>query len=163
MLVSAEECEAYLANVAGLLERYGVVLTAPGPGADLELLEDDDGALSFEIIGQLPGETATTGAIVEVREELSPLGDGTHRTTRYEYELIDPAANHRRAFHLHDPETFVRRYLVAVHEHCEHPLHRVDCPHYAGSPLKDSHAGVGALMDAWVGGPIECSSLTCLE
>jgi len=162
MLCRYDECEDYLVKVAELMERYGVVLTKPAPGEDLELVEDDQGALSFELIGELPDVGTGRKATVEVREELAPLGDGTYRTSRYEYELIDPVGKYRRAFHLHDPEPFARRFLVVVHEHCERPLGRVDCEHYAGSPLKDSYAGVTKVLNAWTGGPIDCRTLICL-
>lgn len=163
MLVRPDECEGYLTKVAELMERYGVQLTKPAPGEDLELLEDDEGVLSFELIGQLPDVEGAGGANVEVREGLAPLGDGTYRTSTYEYELVDHVGTYRRAFHLHDPEWFGGRYLVVVHEHCERPLGRVDCEHYAGSPLKDSYAGLTRLVDTWSNGSTECGTLICLE
>ena len=162
MLGTYGECEDYLVKVTELMERYGIVLTKPAPGEDLVLVEDDQGALSFELIGHLPDMVTGRRAGVEVREELAPLGDGTYRTSGYEYELIDPVGDYRRAFHLHDHETFARRFLVVVHEHCERPLGRVDCEHYAGLPFKDSYAGVTKLLDAWTGGPIDCGTLICL-
>ncbi|HEX7464973.1 MAG TPA: hypothetical protein VF382_08805 [Actinomycetota bacterium] len=162
MRATYEECEGYLAGVAQLMERCGVVFTKPAPDEDLELCENDAGFLSFELIGELPEGDWPGGATVEVREELGPIGDGRYRTSRYEYELIDRARDYRRAFHLHDPEWFEREFLVVVHEHCERPLNHVDCQHYAGAPIEDSYVGVMGLLDAWVAEPADCGSLTCL-
>ncbi len=162
MRASSEECETYLGGVAVLLERCGVRLTHPAAGAALELIEDAEGALSFELVGDLPADAADA-ATIEVREELAPIGDGQYQTSRYEYELIDRARDYRRAFHLHDPRWFERQFLVVVHEHCERPLGEPICPHFAGSPIRDAFAGVMALLEAWTAEPAECASLTCLE
>lgn len=163
MLIHEDECEDYIANVAELMERYGIVLVKPATGEDLVLIEDDRGALGFELIGELRGEGTGRPATIEVREELAPLGEGTFHTTGYEYELIDRSADYRRAFHLHHPEEFGRRYLVLVHEHCESPLGQAECEHYSGMPLKDSYAGLTKLLDAWTEGPIDCRTLICLD
>ena len=160
---SYDECEEYVANVAELMERHGIVLHKPAEGEDLELYEDDAGALSFELVGALPDGSQPSRATVEVREELRPVGGGRYQTSRYEYELIDGARDYRRAFHLHDPEWFEREFLVVVHEHCERPPGQPDCKHYVGTPIKDSYAGVATLMDAWSAAPADCAALTCLD
>ena len=68
----------------------------------------------------------------------------------------------RRAFHLHDPEVFLRRFLVLVHEHCERPIGTSHCDHYAGLPMRDSREGIGRILAAWTDG-FDCHALTCLE
>jgi hypothetical protein len=157
-----EGCAAYLAQVAELMEQGGIVLTEPAPDTDLELFENKIGALSFELIGELPDGHASSRTTIEVREELRPSADGLYQTSRYEYELIDRTRDYRRAFHFHDREWFEREFLVVVHEHCEHPLDRVECEHFAGVPIKDSYAGVMTLVDVWTAQPAGCGSLTCL-
>jgi hypothetical protein len=155
--------DAYLTGVAELLERYGVVLRLPSDGEDLELLEDDEGVLSFELLGDLQDGPDPTRATVVVREAFSPAGDGTCIRSRYEYELLDRARDYRRAFHLHFPEWFVSAYMVVVHEHCEHPVGHSDCDHYEGSPVRDAYAGIEALLRTWTADPPDCSALRCLD
>jgi hypothetical protein len=157
-----EGCAAYLAQVAELMQQGGIVLTQPAPDTDLELFENNEGALSFELIGELPDRRASSRTTIEVREELSPIADGLYQTSRYEYELIDRTRDYRRAFHFHDRDWFEREFLVVVHEHCEHPLDPVECQHFAGVPIKDSCAGVMTLVDVWTAEPADCGSLTCL-
>ena len=92
-----------------------------------------------------------------------PAGPDVYARTRYEYELRDEARGYRRALHLHSPESFMRAYLVVVHEHCERPIGAKTCEHHEGSPVKDAFAGVGALIDAWTGDPPDCRRLRCLD
>lgn len=161
MIVKDQDADDYLADVAELLERFGVRLTQPASGDDLELIEDDAGVLSFELVGEI-GDWASP-ARIELREALAPYGDGsTYQTSQYGYELIDMAGDFRRGFHFHDADWFLREYLVAVHEHCEQPLGSATCAHYSGTPIKDSYAGARRLLDAWTAGPIDCATLPCL-
>ncbi len=162
MRASYEACAGYLVRVAQLLERNGVMLRKPADGEDLVLEEDDDGVLSFELLGDLPDGSRPAMAGVEVREEFRPIGADLYERSRYEYELLDKARDYRRAFHLHFPEWFEQTFLVVVHEHCERPIGRVDCAHFEGSPIKDAHAGIGVLMDVWTGEPPDCDALRCL-
>jgi hypothetical protein len=162
MRIRPSEVDAYPDVVVELLERYGVALIQPGIGERAEVVEDDAGRLSFELIGELPSTSGVT-ARVELREQLSPRHDGLYETSRYEYELVDPEGEQRRAFHMHDPDWFARELYVLVHEHCERPLGHVECDHYAGAPVKDSYAGVVRLIAAWTAGQIDCSSLDCLD
>jgi len=155
--------DAYAARLGALLERHGIALSRPAPGAPIEVLEADDGSLSFELIGSLPDGRRPALATLELRESFSAAGDGTYERDRYEYELIDRERDFRRAFHLHVPEWFARRYLVVVHEHCERPIGHSRCRHYEGAPVRDGYAGVVVLMDAWTGEPPDCESLPCLE
>jgi hypothetical protein len=163
MRLDERQLDAYLAGVAALLERYGVVLRLPGEGEDLELLEDDDGVLTFELWGDLPAGAERARATVIIREAFSPAGDGTCVRSRYEYELLDLVRDYRRAFHLHFPEWFEAAYLVVVHEHCERPVGHAACDHYEGPPIRDAYAGVEALMRTWTADPPDCSALRCLD
>jgi hypothetical protein len=158
-----EACATYVARVADLLERYGLVLRQPAEGDDLVLAEDEAGVLSYELWGDLPDADDLTPARIEIREEFAPVGPDVYERTRYEYELRDEARGYRRAFHLHSPESFMRAYLVVVHEHCERPIGARTCQHYEGSPVRDAFAGVGALIDAWTGDPPDCRRLRCLD
>lgn len=162
MRASYDGCAEYLARVAALLERCGVELRL-SKGDDLDLLEDDDGVLSFEILGDLPDRTRPASARVEIREEFRPVAPDLYERSRYEYELLDRARDFRRACHLHFSEYFERRFLVVVHEHCERPIGQIDCDHFEGSPIRDAYAGVTNLMDTWTGEPPDCRSLRCLE
>lgn len=159
---SHDQCADYLSRIALLMERFGATLDLPA-GVDLELLEDDHGALSFELIGNLPDGTHPAMSRLVIREAFRRLSPDLYERSRYEYELVDGARDVRRAFHLHFPEWFGRRFLVVVHEHCERPIGLAACDHYAGRPIEDALAGVMTLMDAWTAEPPDCAALTCLE
>jgi hypothetical protein len=160
--LAAPAVDDYVSRVAELLERCGVALSRPGPGEPVEVLEADDGSLSFELIGSLPDGPAPAPSTLEVRERFRAVAGELFERDGYEYELVDRARDLRRAFHHHDPEWFERRYLVVVHEHCEQPIGETACDHYHGAPIRDAYAGVMALIDAWTGAP-GCSRLRCLE
>ena len=157
---TATAVEAYLHDVADLVERLGISIRGDG---DVQLLEDRAGGLSYELIGSLPDGQHPARSEVIVREAFEPDGERGYVRSRYEYELIDRERGFRRACHLHDPDWFERRFLVVVHEHCERPLGTVDREHYEGTPVRDAFAGVLALMDAWTADPPDCSTLRCLE
>jgi hypothetical protein len=156
------DVEEYLVRVAALLERYGIALRLPEGTDELEVLEDPAGALSFELLGDLPDAATPSRSEVIVREQFDRVGPDRYARAGYEYEILDRERGYRRSFHLHDPEWFQREFLVVVHEHCESPIGRVPCKHYEGPPIKDAYAGVEALMDVWTGPPPDCSRLTCL-
>lgn len=162
MQLAGPAVDDYASRVALLLERYGVVLTKPAPGEPVEVLEADDGSLSFELAGSLPDGRLPALATLEVREHFAAIAEDCYERDGYEHELTDRERSFRRAFHLHDPEWFERHFLVLVHEHCEQPLGDAACPHYAGAPIRDGYAGVLVLLDAWMGEPT-CSLMTCLE
>ena len=159
MRATSEACANYLEQVARLLEQYGVLLSKPADGEDLELTEDDAGILTYELCGELPDGNSPALARIEVREEFEPVGSDLYERTRYEYELLDTARNYRRAFHLHFPEAFVRAYQVVVHEHCDRPIVTVSRHHYEGSPINDAFAGVHALMGVWTAEAPDCRRL----
>jgi hypothetical protein len=159
---SHDACAEYLSRVASLVERFGATLDLP-EGADLDLLEEDDGTLSFEITGGLLGGASPAPSRIVIREGFRRISPDLYERSRYEYELVDRARDFRRAFHLHFPEWFERRFLVVVHEHCERPIGLVVCEHYEGRPIADAFAGVTSLMDVWTAEPPDCRALTCLE
>jgi hypothetical protein len=157
------DIEGYLSLVAELLERYGVVLDLE-PGAPLVLEESPTGALSFVLRGYLPDGRVPPLSVVEVRELWRRSGSGQVERWGYAYELIDHERRVRRAFHMHDRDDFVRRFQVAVHEHCEAPVGAVRCPHIMGPPVRDAFRGVELLLQSWID-PVtpDFAAMTCLE
>lgn len=162
MQIRSADLDAYVADLAELLERYGVALTKPAPGQAIELTEDELGRISFELIGGLPDGRQPPLATLAAREEFTPAEEA-YRRSRYEFELIDRERDFRRAYHLHASEWFETTHLVVVHEHCELPIGDTRCAHYEGSPIRDGHQGVVTLLRAWTEEPPDCSSLPCLE
>ncbi len=126
------EVAEYLSRVAALLERYGIALRLPDGTDELEILEDPAGALSFELVGDLPDAATPSHSEVIVRERFDRVGPDRYARAGYEYEILDRERGYRRSFHLHDPEWFQEEFLVVVHEHCESPIGRVPCRHYRG-------------------------------
>ncbi len=163
MRLSSEECGDYLGRVARLLEQFGLILSKPAEREDLVLEKSKTGVLSYELCGELADPDGGVPAHIEIREEFTSIRPDVYERTRYEYELRDEARGYRRAFHLHFPDSFMRTYLVVVHEHCERPIGTVKCEHYEGSPVKDAFAGAQTLFDAWTGDPPDCRSLRCLD
>ena len=163
MRATYTDIESYLVGVVALLERHGIVLREPAQGDDLVIEEDDAGALSFELLGELPHGEELVVAQVEMRDEFRRIGPDLYERSRYAYELLDHARDYRRSFHLHSREWFEREFLVIVHEHCERPIGQVDCEHFEGAPIKDAYAGVGLLMDVWTGETPDCADLRCLS
>lgn len=162
MELSDPAVDDYASRLIDLLERWGVVLTKPAPGEPAEILEADDGSLTFELIGSLPDGRAPALSTIKMRERFQAIAGDRFERAGYEYELLDHERDFRRAFHLHDPEWFEHKYLVLVHEHCERPVKHVACAHYNGLPVHDGYAGVVALFDTWTDEPPVCSKLRCL-
>jgi len=162
--LTGEALEGYLANIALLLERYGVALDLEQDEA-LTLVESDSGRLSFSVQGFLPDGRQPPQAIVQVREIWRPTSaGGPYERADYAYELLDHERDFRRAFHLHDRDVFVRRHDVVVHEHCERPIGNAPCAHLSGFPVRDAFAGVERLLDAWLEPQMPaCDGLPCLE
>jgi hypothetical protein len=160
--LSIDDLDAYLARVAELLERYGVVLDLE-PAAPLVLEESPNGAMSFELRGFLPDGRVPPLSVLEVREQWRRLAADRFERWAYAFELLDHERSFRRAFHLHDREAFVRRFHVVVHEHCERPLGTTPCAHIAGPPVPDAYRGVDLLLEAWVDPrPPDCAAMACL-
>jgi hypothetical protein len=161
--LSDEEVDDYASRLVALLERFGVVVSKPGPAERVEVLEADDGSLSFELVGSLPDGREPALSTLELRERFQPMADARFERDRYEYELLDRERGFRRGFHLHDPDWFERRYLVVAHEHCERPIGKALCAHYHGPPIRDGYAGAVTLIDVWTDEPPDCSTLLCLN
>ena len=53
MQLSDDEIDDYASRLVALLERFGVVVTSPGPAEPVDILEADDGSLSFEDNGRI--------------------------------------------------------------------------------------------------------------
>lgn len=151
--------ETYLSDVADLLERYGLEPDSPGQGLTID---EAVGARRLAVRAFPPGVRSTTAG-VELRETWVGDGTGSFERSEYAYELVDQLSDFRRAFHMHFPEWFRRRFLVVVHEHCERPIGRIDCEHFEGTPIRDAFAGVLAIVDVWTGEAPDCSALRCLE
>lgn len=163
MQLSDDEVDDYASRLVALLERFGVVLTKPGLDEPEDLLESNDGSLSFELIGSLPDGREPARSTLALRERFRPIGGARFERDRYAYELVDRERGFRRAFHLHDPDWFQRGYLVVVHEHCERPIGTALCAHHQSSPIRDGLAGAITLIDAWTGEPPDCSARRCLD
>lgn len=160
---SIEGFEEYLGRVAQLLERYGAVLDL-SPDGVLAVEETPTGALLFALRGFLPDGRTPPVSIVEVREVWRRAGPDVVERSEYEYELVDHERGFRRAFHLHDREAWLRRFQVAVHEHCERPIGVAPCQHIAGLPVRDAFRGVELLLAAWVDPDLpDCRAMICLD
>lgn len=163
MRLTAADLAAYESTIAVLLERYGVSLDLDAD-APIALEESPNGALSFELRGFLPDGRRPPLSVLLVREKWGEVGRDSYERLGYEYELLDHERRFRRAYHLHDVDHFVRRFNVAVHEHCERPIGVASCPHFEGSPIRDGFRGVEILVDAWTNPTIpDCAVLSCLE
>lgn len=161
MRLSGAALEGHVAEVADLIERYGAVVD---PEMELVVFESPSGARWFQVRASLWDGRTPSRSIVELREVWRPYSDGSYERSEYVYELLDHERDVRRAFHLHDAETFVRRFQVVVHEHCERPVGSTSCDHYAGEPVRDAFSGVERLVGAWVDPEIpDCTALRCLE
>ncbi len=155
--------EDYVARLAELLERHGVVLDL-APHEPVEIEESPSGALSYALRGFLRAGRQPPRSVLAVRERWDPIGSETVERREYEHELLDHERDSRRAFHLHDADDFVRRFSVVVHEHCERPIGTVPCPHLGGSPIRDGYHAVEVLLEAWTDPTIpDCPTMRCLE
>jgi hypothetical protein len=156
------EVEAYLVGVAALLDAFGATLQLTNQN-ELELLEDPEGRLTFELMGELPGEPGAPPATLVAWERFVPVGPDAYERSEYVYEVLDRERDYRRGFHLHSPDWFGRNYLVVVHEHFEQPVGHEPCPHYEGLPIHDGYAGVAKLMEVWAGPAPDRATLRCLD
>ena len=162
MRLSAGQLEDYVSRIALQLERYGVALDL-GAGDAIVIEESPSGTMSFDLRGYLPDGRLPPLIGLAIREKWRPLGS-TYERWEYEYELLDRERRFRRGFHLHDRESFLRRFSVAVHEHCEHPIGHSPCEHFAGLPIRDGYRAVEVLAELWTSPTLpDCAALTCLE
>ena len=153
--------ETYLADVAQLLDRYGVA--SGDANGDLVVEATGDRIRTFDLRGSLPTARHPSGAILDIRETWIAGDFAGFERAEYVYELRDHERDFRFAFHHHDQDVFVRRFAVVVHLHCERPIGTTDWRHYEGSPIRDAFAGVMALIDVWTAEPPDCAALRCLE
>ena len=109
----------YASRIAELLERCGVVLMKPVLGKPVEVLEADDGSLSFELLGVLPdGREQALSSLDFPR----PLVDRYLNTTRNAIFYLDPHICTRcrnrstellwQCPHCHDWNTFVEERIA---------------------------------------------------
>lgn len=162
MQLTDDGLDAYVAAVAGLLERYGASLEVDALGVVIE--ETPLGNAAFQLRGFLPGGPQPATSVVEIREVWNRSSVDLLERSEYEYELLDHERGFRRAWHLHDRDFFIARYQVVVHEHCERPIGIAPCPHVEGSPVRDAFAGVMRLIAAWTDPELPaCGSLPCLD
>jgi hypothetical protein len=163
MRLSASDLDEYVSRIAFQLERYGVALDL---GADEAVVLDEspNGTLSLDLRGFLPDEGRPPLPELAVREKWRPVGSEIYERWEYEYELLDHERQVRRAFHLHDAESFLRRFSVTVHEHCERPIGQSPCEHFADLPIRDGYRAVEMLVDLWASPMLpDCATMTCLE
>jgi hypothetical protein len=91
-----------------------------------------------------------------------PASGREYTRAEYAYDFVERPLDRRRAFHRHDEAEFLRRYGVAVHEHCEEVLGAPACRHYMGLPL-DGHEAIRRFTILWgQPHPLGCSGLRCL-
>ena len=110
----------------------------------------------------MPGADAPRPAIIKMVEVWTPMRRGDHRRVGYAYDFIEYPLNRRRAFHRHDEEAFLRRFGVAVHEHCEEVLDQPTCGHYMGLPV-DGYEAIRRFTVLWgQAGALGCSRLRCI-
>jgi hypothetical protein len=160
--LSVSALEDYLAQIAQLLERFGVVLDLE-PTESLVLDVSASGTMSFRLRGFLPDGRKPPLSVLEIRERWRPVAADVLERWEYEFELVDHERGFRRAFHLHDSDYFVRHFHVVVHDHCENPIGFARRAHMAGNPVLDGYRGVSLLIEAWMDpSPPECDEMPCL-
>jgi len=159
--LSGVALEDHVAHVIELMERLGAVLEA---AEDTCIHELPNGVRWYALEASLPGADAAGASTLVVRERWHRVAGDLFERTEYEYELRDHQRDFRRAFHLHDPDWFVDRHQVVVHEHCERPIGVAPCAHIEGSPVRDAFAGVMRLIGIWTDPELpECAALPCLD
>jgi hypothetical protein len=155
-ILTIEDLDRHVARLATIVWNHGAIVEGP------HLDEYDDGALVFDLSGDLPGPDRPAPTAVVLRETWMPVATNRYRRAEYAYELIEHPLGRRRAFHAHDRSHFVDTFDVATHEHCEESLGAPTCEHYFGLPV-DAYAAVQRLMVAWGRpGPLGCDDLRCI-
>jgi hypothetical protein len=150
------EIRTYLGRLSATLWNYGA--TFPVPTLDAY----DSGEIGFELVATLPGANLPKPAVIKITEIWAPIGTRFHRA-EYAYDFIEHPLDRRRAFHRHHEGDFLRRFGVAVHEHCEEVIGRPDCDHYLGLPV-DADEAIRRFTMIWgQPGPLGCSSFHCAD
>jgi hypothetical protein len=149
------EIRVYLGRLSATLWNYGAAFPLP------TLDPYDSGEVGFEIVATMPGATIPQPAIIKVTEVWAPIRGQFHRV-EYEYDFVEHPLNRRRAFHRHDEPDFLRKFGVAVHEHCEEVVDEPDCDHYMGLPV-DGYEAIRRFTLHW-GQPaaLGCAALKCI-
>lgn len=157
MRATRAQLGGYVSKVATKLWSLGAELATP------ELATDPHGNLAFLIEARLPDSGTPQQALVRIQELWRPAGAEWQRQ-EYTYDLVDHPRARRRAYHLHDADSFRSAYDVVVHEHCEEVLGSADCNHYYGDPIADAYHGVELLLLAWTEDDVlGCEDLLCLD
>lgn len=150
------ELRTYLGRLAVTLWNYGAEF--PQPALDTY----DDGSVGFEFHAALPGADAPKPAIIKMVEVWGPVRGGEYARAEYGYDFIEYPLDRRRAFHRHDEDDFLRKFGIAVHEHCEEVLGRPACEHYMGLPVNGDEA-IRQFAIMWgQPGALGCSRLRCV-
>ena len=155
-MATLPELRLYLGRLAATLWNYGADFPEP------TLNPHDDGSYGIAFSATLPGASTPKPAVIELVEVWDPAGRGEYARTEYDYDFIEYPLNRRRAFHRHDEEDFLRRFGVAVHEHCEEVLGKPACKHYMGLPV-DGDEAIRLFTILWgQPGQLGCSQLRCI-
>jgi hypothetical protein len=155
-VATLDQLRVYLGRLAATLWNYGGEF--PQPTLD----PYTDGSVGFSFEAVLAGALTPRPTVIKLAEVWEPVRPGEYARVEYAYDFIEHPMGRRRAFHRHDEEHFLRRFGVAVHEHCEEVLAHPTCDHYAGLPIGGDEA-IRRFMLVWgQAGPLGCSQLPCL-
>ena len=160
---TTDELLAYLADLVEEAERYGAAVETPD-GEEPAWVRTRPDLLVMRLAIHPPVAARQGKVEIELREHWIRTGRELWDAADYGYELRDEQVGYRRALHRHHPDRFIRAYDVATHEHCEVPIGRVACGHYAGVPLSGAIDGLRRLYGMWLEGrPPDCAALRCLS
>ena len=162
-VAASDDLITYLADLVERLDRFAVTLLPPNVGDEVELGREGDGSLVIDLEARLPVARRSPDVELDLFERWTPVGHDAFERTAYRFELRDRDLGHRRAYHRHDVDHFVRSFDVATHEHCETPIGVSACNHYHGPPVVDAFDAFDRLYDLWLTGTTpDCSALRCL-
>lgn len=146
----------YLGRLAVTLWNFGADF--PEPTLD----PFDDGTWGFDFSTPLPGSAAPRPATIRLAEIWEPAARGEYALAEYAYDFVEYPLDRRLAFHRHDQRDFLRRFAVAVHEHCEEELGRPACRHYFGFPI-DAEEAIRRFTVVWgQPAPLGCATKRCI-
>lgn len=164
MISDADGLLTYLADLVEDIERFAVVVLPPNDADRIELGREPDGSLVIDLDCRPPTDRRSAPIEVEVFERWRPLAGDRYERSEYKFEIRDRELGYRRAFHRHDPASFVAAFDVATHEHCEATLGVVRCEHYAGDPVVDAFDGFRRVYETWLSNENpDCAALPCLD